>query len=252
MDSMMEQMIGQLMQPPGLDSIKKLLCVQPHPDDNEIGMGGIIAKLAAEGCQVDYLTVTDGALGDLGLVTDGRPLAEVRAEEAQTAGRHLGASAFYSLNLPDGGLDSVPALAEKIAEVLRAGGYDAVACPDPWNSYEAHWDHVITGRAAAQAAINCNLLHYPANTRTPPIQLQAVLFYFTQCPNVCADITPWFGRKMEAVALHRSQITPELLQLYTGYFAWRGQKLSGDGRIFEGVKSLTPLHLHCIPEAKDI
>ena len=26
-----------------LDEIKKILCIQPHPDDNEIGMGGIIS-----------------------------------------------------------------------------------------------------------------------------------------------------------------------------------------------------------------
>lgn len=244
------QMLSALMAPPSLDNIRKLLCVQPHPDDNEIGMGGIIAKLAAQGCQVDYLTVTDGALGDLGL-TDA-PLAQVRAEEAKAAGTHLGASDFLFLEEPDGSLKDVPALAGRIAEVLRAGHYDAVACPDPWNSYEAHQDHVVTGLAAAQAAINCNLLHYPAGTETAPIALQAVLFYFTQKPNTFLDITEQFGRKMEAVALHRSQITPEMLQLYTGYFAWRGQQMSGSDRICEGLKSLTPLHLHCIPEAGNI
>lgn len=246
------QMLAALMAPPSLEGIHKLLCVQPHPDDNEIGMGGIIAVLAAKGCQVDYLTVTDGALGDIGLTDGSRPLAQIRAEEAKTAGMHLGASDFYSLVEPDGSLKDVPALAGKIAEVLRAGGYDAVACPDPWNSYEAHQDHVVTGLAAAQAAINCNLLHYPAGTETAPIALNAVLFYFTQKPNSFLDITEVFGRKMEAVAMHRSQITPELLQLYTGYFAYRGQQMSGSDRILEGVKALTPLHLHCIPEAAGI
>lgn len=244
------QMLTALMAPPTLDSITKLLCIQPHPDDNEIGMGGIIAALSARGCQVDYLTVTDGALGDLGLTAD--PLAETRAAEAKAAGTHLGASGFLFLNLPDGSLKDVPALAERLAEILRSGHYDGVACPDPWNTYEAHRDHVITGLAAAQAAINCNLLHYPGGTETAPIDLKAVLFYFTQKPNTTLDVTPFFQRKMEAVSLHRSQITPQLLELYTGYFAWRGMQMSGDGRIFEGVKALTPLHLHCIPEAGQI
>lgn len=244
------QMINALMAPPPLEGIHKLLCIQPHPDDNEIGMGGIIAKLTASGCRVDYLTVTDGALGDLGLTQ--QPLAPLRTEEAQAAGRHLGVSEFLFLNEPDGSLRDIPTLAGKIAEVLRAGGYNAVASPDPWNSYEAHQDHVITGLAAAQAAINCNLLHYPAGTKTAPIQLSAVLFYFTQKPNTVVDITEYFGRKMEAVSLHRSQITPEMLQLYTGYFAFRGQKLTGSQQIGEGIKALTPLHLHCIPEAEII
>ena len=47
---------------------KKILCIQPHPDDNEIGMGGIISYLTSKGVQVDYLTVTDGSLGDIGII----------------------------------------------------------------------------------------------------------------------------------------------------------------------------------------
>lgn len=244
------QLLSALMAPPSLSGIRKLLCIQPHPDDNEIGMGGIIAKLVADGCRVDYLTITDGALGDLGL-TD-QPLALVREAEAKAAGAHLGASDFLFLGEPDGSLKDVPALAGKIAEIIRAGQYDAVACPDPWNSYEAHQDHVVTGLAAAQAAINCNLLHYPAGTQTAPIDLKAVLFYFTQKPNTVVDITDFFSRKMEAVSLHRSQITPDMLALYTGYFAYRGQILTGTEQIGESVKALTPLHLHCIPEADTI
>lgn len=242
--------IAQLMAPPSLAGIRKLLCIQPHPDDNEIGMGGIIASLIEKGVEVDYLTVTDGSLGDLGLVTG--DLAEIRRQEARAAGEHLGVKTFLELGEKDGSLKDVPALAGKIAEVLRAGQYDAVACPDPWNSYEAHQDHVITGLAAAQAAISCDLLRYPAGTETAPVTLKAVLFYFTQKPNTFEDVSAFFGRKMEAVAMHRSQITEEMLQLYTGYFAYRGMQMSGDQRIFEGVKALLPLHLHCIPEADQI
>lgn len=246
------QLIMQMMAPPSLEGIQRLLCVQPHPDDNEIGMGGILAKLTDRGCKVDYLTVTDGSLGDLGITDGTRPLADIRREETRASGTHLGAESFLELGEKDGSLWNIPVLAEKIGEILRAGRYDAVACPDPWNSYEAHQDHVVTGKAVAQAAINCNLLHYPAGTTTAPLDLKAVLFYFTQQPNTRVDITSCFGRKMEAVAMHRSQITPEMLQLYTGYFAFRGQQMSGDDRIFEGVKALLPLHLHCIPEAAQI
>ena len=73
----MNDMLSALMQPPRLDGIKKLLCVQPHPDDNELGMGGIIAELTGNGVQVDYLTVTDGSLGDIGLTDGSVPVAEV-------------------------------------------------------------------------------------------------------------------------------------------------------------------------------
>ena len=248
----MNDMLSALMQPPRLDGIKKLLCVQPHPDDNELGMGGIIAELTEKGVQVDYLTVTDGSLGDISLTDGSVPLSEVRRAEAIAAGKHLGASEFFFLDHQDASLSDIPSLAGEIAERLRAGQYDAVAAPDPWNSYEAHNDHIVTGRASAQAAISSSLKSYPRGTGTSPVELKAVLFYFTGKPNTLIDITKHFPKKMEAAALHRSQMSPELLQLYTGYFAWRGMNMSSDQRIMEGVKALLPLHLHCIPESANI
>src|SRR5579875_2391892 len=46
-----------------LTDVKSVLCVQPHPDDNEVGAGGTLARLAANGCLVYYVTVTDGRYG---------------------------------------------------------------------------------------------------------------------------------------------------------------------------------------------
>ena len=80
-----------------------------------------------------------------------------------------------------------------------------------------------------------------------------MLFYFTSKPNTFFDISKEFERKMGAVAMHASQISGEMLQLYGGYFKWRGERISGkEGVIMEGVKALLPLHLHCIPEAEGI
>lgn len=56
--------IAALLSPPDIMKCRKVLCIQPHPDDNEIGMGGIIAKLAQAGCQIHYLTVTNGDMGN--------------------------------------------------------------------------------------------------------------------------------------------------------------------------------------------
>ena len=245
--------ILSLFAPPKLDGIKKLLCVQPHPDDNEIGMGGIISLLTKRGVQVDYLTVTDGALGDIGIPYGEESLVQVRKREAEMAGKALGVSTFHYFSIPDGTLSDIGALSRQIAELVRRERYDAIAAPDPWNSYEAHNDHVVTGKAVAQAAISCSLLHYPENTETLPLSLSAVLFYFTARPNTYFDITEEFERKMGAVSLHASQITPDMLNLYGGYFKWRGERMSGkEGVIMEGVKTLMPLHLHCIPEAEGI
>lgn len=247
---MSQETLLSLFQPPKIDEIKKILCIQPHSDDNEIGMGGIISYLCQKGVHVDYLTITDGSLGDIGIV-DGN-LKQIRKEEAISSGKFLGVKDFYFFDYLDGSLKDIVKLAGEIATLIRENNYDSIATPDPYNSYEAHQDHIITGLAAAQAAISVNLKEYPRGTNTEPTNLNSVLFYFTQKPNTFVDITNHFEKKMGATKIHKSQITTQMLELYTAYFAYRGQMLSGSDKIYEGVKALLPLHLHCIPEAGNI
>jgi LmbE family N-acetylglucosaminyl deacetylase len=57
-----------------------ILVVGPHPDDQELGMGGTIAKLAAHGHNVLLLDVTNGEP-----TPHGSP--EIRAQEATAAAK---------------------------------------------------------------------------------------------------------------------------------------------------------------------
>ena len=59
-------------------------------------------------------------------------------------------------------------------------------------------------------------------------------------------------KKTDADAIQNYDQQIKEMELYGGYFMWRGMKMSGDGRIMEGVKALLPLHLHCIGEAEEI
>ena len=244
--------IRALLQPPALEAAKRVLCVQPHPDDNEIGMGGTVAHLTACGCTVDYLTVTDGRLGATDPTVRPDDLAAERRREAQASAAVLGAGDCIFLGLEDGTLSDVPGLAGRIAEVVRDGGYDTLFCPDPWSPYEAHYDHVVVGRAVAQAAVSAGLASYPAGTRTAPAAVRAVGFYFTASPNTVVDVTDEQERKLAAIRCHASQMTPELLQLYGAYFVLRGRTLTGSDRVGEGFKMLAPIHLHCFPEASGL
>ena len=176
------------------------------------------------------------------------------AREAEAAGRALGASVFHWFDEPDGSLEHIPALAEKIAELIRTVQPDVIFCPDPWALYEAHQDHIVTGKAAAQAFLSASLAQYPRGTKTAPWQPGAIGFYFTQNPNTVVDVTDTFETKFAAMALHRSQLNEQLLGLYRIYFSMQGQKLA-EGRGFalgEGLKVLSPLHVHCFVEAPGI
>ena len=52
-----------------------LLAVQPHPDDESIGMGGALARYSAEGVRTTLVTATRGEVGEI-LDKDLDPKAE--------------------------------------------------------------------------------------------------------------------------------------------------------------------------------
>lgn len=239
--------LSAFMSPPEIMNAECALCIQPHPDDNEIGMGGIIAALARRGCRVHYLTVTNGDLGQTAGPAEPAALAARRRQEAQAAGQALGAVEFHFFDEPDGSLKDVPALAGRIAELIRTLRPQVIFCPDPWALYEGHMDHVVTGKAAAQAFLSAGLAEYPRGTATAPWQPAAIGFYFTQQPNTVVDVTDTFEQKFAAMALHASQLNEEMLALYRAYFTMLGGQLAqGKGfALGEGLKVLGPLHLHC-------
>ena len=244
--------IGAMLAPPDILQCKRVLCIQPHPDDNEIGMGGIIAKLASLGCEIHYLTVTNGDMGNRDATATPEQTAAQRRQETIAAGKHLGAAHFHFLDHGDGTLNDVLSLSVEIAGVIRKIQPQAVFAPDPWLHYECHLDLEITGRAAANAFLMAGRVHFPDNGATPPCAVGAIGFYFTSKPNTVVDITDTFEQKFEAIALHDSQMDPQTLGLYRTWFGMLGQELA-TGRGFalgESLKVLSPLHAHCFVKAE--
>lgn len=244
--------VAALLSPPDIMNCTRVLCIQPHPDDNEIGMGGIIAKLAQQGCEIHYLTVTNGDMGCAHLTPE--ETAAVRHQETLEAGRCLGASHFHFLDHGDGTLEAVLPLSVEIASVIRKVQPQIIFAPDPWLEYECHLDHTVTGRAAANAFLMAGRAHFPDGGATQPCPLKAIGFYFTAKPNTVIDITDTFEKKFEAMALHRSQLDAQTLGLYRVWFGMMGQELAA-GRGFplgEGLKVLSPLHAHCFVKAGQI
>jgi len=249
-----KNLIKMMLSPPEILNSKKVLCIQPHPDDNEIGMGATIKLLSDRGCEIHYLTITDGRLGTKDPGLNPEELVKIRKLELKKAGKILGCSKFFNFNYPDGSLYDIPELAKKIAILIRENRYDAIFTPDPYNSYEGHNDHIVTGKATCQAFISSNLSKYPENTTTAPWQASAICFYFTSKPNTLIDIENNFEFKFKAIAEHKSQMDAETLDLFRIYFENKshelGKKLNCNQA--EDFKVLGPLHLHCFPEADTI
>ncbi len=138
-----------------LESCTRLLCIQPHPD----AAGGTIAKLVAKGCEVVYLTATDGSLGSHDLTP--AELAAVRKQETAAVIAELGVKRSLSLGLRDYIRDSVQDIAIKVVEAIREVQPQMVMTVDPWMPYEAHPDHRKVGMAVADAMIFSGFELYP-------------------------------------------------------------------------------------------
>jgi N-acetyl-1-D-myo-inositol-2-amino-2-deoxy-alpha-D-glucopyranoside deacetylase len=80
------------------------MAVHAHPDDECLLTGGMLARYAAEGHRTVLVTCTDGAVGEIHAETNGRPLAEVRAEELAAACDALGVRRQVFLGYRDSGM----------------------------------------------------------------------------------------------------------------------------------------------------
>jgi LmbE family N-acetylglucosaminyl deacetylase len=250
----MDMILETMLKPPKLKKIKKAICIQPHPDDNEVGMGGAIAKLVNEGCEIHYITVTDGSLGLYDDSMTHEELAGIRKKEVEDSGHVLGVKHFHYLNYKDGTLHDVIKLAGEIGEIIREVKPEFIFCPDPWLPYEAHQDHIVTGRAVAQSYISTWLQDYPLGTKTKPHKVTGIGFYYTSKPNSIVDISDTFDLKMKAMAMHKTQFDKKTLMVLKLYFTQKAKKAAVNEKFKLGceLKILGENHLHCFTDAENV
>src|SRR5438067_768373 len=98
---------------PAASEIKALdyLVIAPHPDDAELGMGGTIALLRAEGGKVGVLDLTDGEPTPHGS-------REIRQRETESATAVLGLDWRGNLGLPNRSLTADLAARASLAGTL--------------------------------------------------------------------------------------------------------------------------------------
>ena len=123
-----------------------ILVAGPHPDDQELGMGGTIARLASQGHRVLLLDLTDGEPTPFGN-------RDLRAREAAEAARILGADRI-SLDLPNRSVAHTIEARHKVAAVIRTFRADVIFVPHP---EDAHPDHVAGTRIVEDARFDAKL-----------------------------------------------------------------------------------------------
>jgi N,N'-diacetylchitobiose non-reducing end deacetylase len=237
---------------PPIDSAQKYVVFQPHSDDAVWFAGGLLLKLAKAGKDITLVTMTDGRLGSTDAAMTPERLIAIRKAEDQAAGEALGIHKHIYLSFQDGSLPHGGETTREMMRIIRQEKPDAILAPDPWLTYEAHQDHINCGISAAECTIYCTLpLYMP---ELPPHAIQYVVFYVTGRPNQFVDIETEYEAQLSALALFKSQFTPETLAMATQYLGLKASEL-GTARgmkLAEGFKVLTPLHLHTSVDSENI
>ena len=144
----------------------RLLCVHPHPDDESIACGGLIARSLSNGHQVDVVTCTGGEEGEnqSGIDLQGRDMADVRRAEMAAAVAALGGPGHHWLGYRDSGMAGEPSndhpdafhgadldeAAARLAQLVRTLRPHVVVSDDEQGTY-GHPDHVKANRVTARA-----------------------------------------------------------------------------------------------------
>ena len=202
---------------PAEKAAKRVLIVMAHPDDGEFGVGGTVAKWAAEGCDVWYCLVTDGQVGDAGdMEITSEALAAKRAVEAQNAADALGVQhPVIFLHYWDSRLEPTLEVRRDIARVIRQVKPDVVICQDPtvrWNGqgYINHPDHRAAGEAtlAAIMPVASTRLAFPelAAEGLGTHNVREIYITTSQNADRWVDIGGYVDKKVEALRQHVSQL----------------------------------------------
>jgi LmbE family N-acetylglucosaminyl deacetylase len=183
----------------------RIIAFGAHPDDCDLGAGGLAIKYAALGDKVKFVSLTNGDAGHQ--TQHGEELARRRRAEAQEAGRRIGIE-YEVLDNHDGKLLPTLAVREQVIREIRQWKADIVIAPRP-NDY--HPDHRYTGvlvQDASYMVIVPNLV-----PDTPPLPHNPIFLYYSDRftrpqpfrPDIVISIDDVFDKKINMLDAHVSQ-----------------------------------------------
>ncbi len=185
-----------------MDLIKKVVVISPHPDDETIGVGGLIARFVLSGIDVSVLQVS----GHLPPLYD-KSHFELTKKEAIKAFTILGVNNYEFLEIPATQVHNLPvaSLNKSIYDFILENNPEMVLLPFP----DRHIDHrtifdssVVSCRPNRKHAPKF-VLAYETLSETH-WNVPGVEPYFS--PEVFFDISNTLSKKIEALNCYESQI----------------------------------------------
>jgi bacillithiol biosynthesis deacetylase BshB1 len=172
--------------------------IGPHPDDQELAMGGTIALLAAGGHNVTLVDMTTGEPTPFGS-------EETRAKEAAAAAAVLGVKRIQAGFKNREVVHAVEAR-HRVAALYRQLRPDILFIPYP---HDAHPDHIAVTRIAEDARFDGKLTK--STIPGEPYYCRRIIYYFCTHLRInfpatfCLDVSKFWQTKMETVNCYQSQ-----------------------------------------------
>jgi N-acetylglucosamine malate deacetylase 1 len=223
-----------------------ILAFGAHADDVEIGMGGSIAKLTAQGKRIGICDLTEADLSSNGTI-------EIRKREANKAAEILGVTERLSLAFPDRGLLMQEEFIRKIAFVIRKYQPQIVFAP---YFLDRHPDHGNCARLVEEAVFSAGIRKYHTEETQAPHKVSKVYFYMINGfhkPDFTIDISDSMGDKIEALRAYKSQFEQTENSVNTPLVNGYIETVEARERLFgqqvgvdyaEGFKSKVPILLN--------
>jgi len=244
--------IETILPMPNIFEAKRVLCIQPHYDDNDIAVAGTLAMLQQNGAELIYLTATDDLMGVVDHSLSDEEAAKALKRDQFAAGKIIGVREQYWLGYPDAGNYDYFALRSDCLKYIRLLQPDFVLTVDPWLTYEAHHDHIQTGLATAEAVMFAGLTKIASSDLTVDSaykghDIKGIIFYHTREPNMIMDISTIWETKIEAVRCYEAQFTPEEMDQLVKALDAKSQQVAADQSFSRGepLKVLHTSALHC-------
>ncbi len=177
-----------------------VLVIAAHPDDAELTVGGMIAKLTDRGKRVGIIDLTRGEMG-----TRGTP--RQRADEAAAAAEVLDVTERINLDVGDGRVSDTPELRDRlIVEIRRLR--PSIVLSHYWD--DLHPDHAATGQAVGNIMYPVGFANHPVGGE--PHRPNEFLFFMAHYPfepSFIVDITGYWDVKEKAVRCYGSQLVAD-------------------------------------------
>ena len=173
-----------------------VLAFGPHPDDVEMGCGGLLFKLKKAGYKTGIIDLTMGELSSNGNI-------ETRIKETRAASEILKIDVRENLNLADGNIVNDMENRNKIIEILRRYKPKMVLFP---YYKDRHPDHENAHKLIKESIFISGLVKYQTSLDffRPDIVINYML-HFEFIPTFIVDISDEFEKKVEAVTAYGSQ-----------------------------------------------